>query len=109
MNSMGIFSPAKNLKILFATTEENPFAKVGGLGEVMFSLPRALTRLGHDARVMMPRYGTVDISVHKLSLVHEGLEVPTTPDGGGKRLRCNVREYKPNGESDGQVHTYFLE
>ena len=106
---MGIFSPAKNLKILFATTEESPFAKVGGLGEVMFSLPRALTRLGHDARAMLPRYGTIDISAHKLSLIHEDLEVPTTPDGDGKRLRCNVREYKSTGESGGPVHTYFLE
>lgn len=106
---MGIFNNKPKLKILFVTSEEAPFAKVGGLGEVMFSLPRALGRLGHDARVMIPRYGTIDLELYKLPIIYEGLEVPTTPDAGGKRLRCNVRKFEPTGNAREPVITYFLE
>ena len=65
------------LKILFVTAELTPFVKLGGLGEVMFSLPRALKNLGHDARVMMPRYGTIDPAQWGLKLAHKHLSVAT--------------------------------
>lgn len=42
--------------VLFVAAEAVPFAKTGGLGEVIGSLPRALRRLGVDARVIMPLY-----------------------------------------------------
>ncbi|HTE17378.1 MAG TPA: glycogen/starch synthase, partial [Armatimonadota bacterium] len=48
------------MNILFLTGEMAPFAKVGGLGDVAAALPPALRRLGHDVRVVMPRYGTID-------------------------------------------------
>lgn len=99
----------KKLNILFVTSEAAPFAKVGGLGEVMFSLPRALRARGHDVRVILPRYGSIDPRAHKLSLVYEGLEVPTAPQNGGKRLTCNVLEFKPSSDPRSPVTTYFLE
>jgi len=37
-------------------SESVPFAKTGGLADVIGALPRALARLGHDVDVMMPRY-----------------------------------------------------
>ena len=42
------------------TSEAHPFAKTGGLGEVAAALPAALTRLGHDVTVILPRYRGVD-------------------------------------------------
>ena len=60
MDEMNIFSSKPQLKVLFVASEAAPFAKAGGLGEVMFSLPRAMRKLGHDARVMVPRYAGVD-------------------------------------------------
>ena len=68
------------LKILFVASEEAPYAKIGGLGEVMFSLPRALNQLGHDARVMIPRYGHIALDAHDFRMALEGLEVPSGPD-----------------------------
>jgi starch synthase len=37
-------------------SEALPFAKTGGLGDVLGALPRALSRLGHDVAVVIPRY-----------------------------------------------------
>ncbi|MDD2190173.1 MAG: glycogen synthase GlgA [Eubacteriales bacterium] len=44
------------MNILFISTEAEPFAKSGGLGDVIGSLPRELNKLGADARVMLPLY-----------------------------------------------------
>jgi len=98
----------KGLKVLFVSSEEAPFAKVGGLGEVVFSLPRALRRLGHDARVMIPLYGNIDREKFKLAYVHKNLSVPTAPDGGASVV-CNVRKYESKGSDKEPVTTYFLE
>ena len=47
---------AKPLKVLFATYEVAPFVKLGGLGDVAGSLPKALKKLGVDIRVIAPKY-----------------------------------------------------
>lgn len=44
------------LKILFVTPECAPWVKTGGLGEVSAALPKSLTALGHDVKVLMPAY-----------------------------------------------------
>ena len=54
-------------------SEAHPFAKTGGLAEVLGALPAALARLGHDVTVVLPRYRGVDDSgatriPHTLSL-----------------------------------------
>ncbi|MDK0981289.1 glycogen/starch synthase, partial [Clostridium perfringens] len=44
------------MRVLFATSEANPFIKTGGLGDVMGALPKELRRKGIDARVILPKY-----------------------------------------------------
>lgn len=46
----------KHLKVLVVSAEAAPFAKTGGLADVAGSLPKALSVLGNDVRIVMPRY-----------------------------------------------------
>lgn len=64
------------LKILFLAAEAAPYVKVGGLGDVAGSLPKALRALGHDVRVAMPRYKAVDGKKWDLKRVGELFSVP---------------------------------
>lgn len=41
------------------SSEAAPFAKTGGLADVTGALPRELARLGHQVRLVIPRYGTI--------------------------------------------------
>ena len=47
------------MKVLFAASEVSPFAKVGGLADVVGSLPGALRRERVETRVVMPKYRVI--------------------------------------------------
>lgn len=104
MKNIKIFSnnSLKPLKILFVSSEVAPFVKVGGLGEVLYSLPKALQELGNDVRTMAPRYASINEEEFPMKVILEGLLVPNTEN---EDIVCNVKQYK-NG--DGPIN-YFLE
>ena len=47
------------MQILFVSTEAEPFAKSGGLGDVIGSLPKELIKQGADVRVVLPLYKSI--------------------------------------------------
>ena len=61
------------MKILMVTSEAVPFAKTGGLADAVSALSIALTELGHDVRIILPRYYKIDRE--KLELLPEPMSV----------------------------------
>lgn len=66
------------MKILFISSEATPFAKSGGLGDAVSSLAIALSRAGHDVRILLPRY--YFISKNTLRRINGLLEIETGRD-----------------------------
>lgn len=64
----------KELNILFVASEVASFAKTGGLADVAKALPQAIKALGHNIKVVMPRYYSID--TNKLEKLYEPLGVP---------------------------------
>ncbi len=54
------------MNICFATSECVPYAKTGGLADVAGSLPIALDRLGHQVKLFMPLYQSINTMEHHL-------------------------------------------
>lgn len=65
-----------SLKILMLAAEATPFAKTGGLADVVGELPKAIRALGHDIRVAMPRYGRIDPQQFQLKEALAPFDVP---------------------------------
>lgn len=93
--------PERSLRVLFVASECAPYAKCGGLGDVVASLPKALRKLGVDVRVVIPLYGT--ISREKFGLVEEPSCLVNC--GGGEVNGCGVW----GGVADGDVPMWFIE
>ncbi|RRD28785.1 glycogen synthase [Fusobacterium canifelinum] len=54
------------MKVLFATGEAFPFVKTGGLGDVSYSLPKALVQKENvDVRVILPKYSKISSELLK--------------------------------------------
>ena len=69
------------MKIAFVGSECYPFVKTGGLGDVMYALPRALVREGCEARVILPLYNCIP-DKFKEKMVYQGsFMMDLTSDG----------------------------
>lgn len=67
---------AKSFSVLYVTSEIYPFAKVTPLADVAYSLPLALREIGHDMRVMLPKYGTVSERKNKIHEINRLKDLP---------------------------------
>ncbi len=94
----------KGIKILFLACEAAPFIKIGGLGEVMSSLPKALRELGHDARVMIPNYSSIQKEKFPMETIMEGISIPSGREE--HPITCNVKSTFVEGSN---TPSYFLE
>lgn len=61
----------EHLNIAFIASECVPFAKTGGLADVVGALPGALKRLGHEIIIIIPLYGGIDLNQHHIELYME--------------------------------------
>jgi starch synthase len=87
------------MQIVFAASEAAPFAKTGGLADVVGALPREIAKLGHQVSVFLPLYASVRPHLEKdLNYAVRSLTIPFPHgnrfvgivDGG---LRDAVRYY----------------
>lgn len=64
------------MKIAVAASEVAPFAKTGGLADVLGALPKALQDLGCDVRVFLPKYSSIDESKYDIHYEYAIGEMP---------------------------------
>jgi ADP-glucose type glycogen/starch synthase len=88
------------LKLLMVASEAAPFAKTGGLADVVASLPPALHNLGHDVRLVMPWYRSIQETTGKLSPGRQKLAIPM----GGRVYQASYRICEARG-----VPVYFID
>lgn len=91
----------KKLNILFVSAEVDPFAKTGGLADVAGSLPKELSLLGHDIRVVMPRYGFIS---EKATYV---CDFPV--EMGSRKETCIIKQGGLSDTKGSLIPVYFIE
>lgn len=88
------------LHIVVAGSEAFPFAKTGGLGDVLGALPTALKRLGHQPVVMIPAYRDIRKCGRPIEDTGLRFSVPI----GGRAIGGGILR----GMLPGDVPIYFL-
>ncbi|MCB9803110.1 glycogen synthase [Candidatus Nomurabacteria bacterium] len=63
------------MKVLFVGAELAPLVKVGGLGDVMGSLPKALIRNKVDLKIIIPFYGAIDKKKFLIKLFKKNIKL----------------------------------
>jgi len=91
----------KKMEIIMAGAEMHPFVKVGGLGDVMGSLPLALSKLGINIKVFLPLYGSVNKRKFRIKLFRKNLSVSLN----SRQHKFDVYETKLSGSS---VKVFFI-
>jgi starch synthase len=85
------------LRICLASAEFAPLAKTGGLADVTAALSHYLDGAGHDVRVLLPFYASIDtteLEIHPVTFMQD-LEM----EMGGHRLRWSVDTARIKGRS----------
>jgi len=96
----------KPLNVLFVSSEVEPFAKTGGLADVAGALPQTLKELGHEVRVIMPRYGSIN---ERKSHLHEMLRLKEIDIPVGKKKYPASVKSSFITSNHAKVQVYFLD
>lgn len=92
------------MNILIVASEVAPFAKVSTMADCTGALPGPLRRLGHDVRVITPRYKITDEQAFDLRPVIDRLDVPIS----NRREPCALLEGRIASAPDAALPVYFL-
>lgn len=90
------------MKVLFVAAEAIPFCKTGGLADVAGSLPRALDSCGVRARLILPRYQTLETG----ELQIENLGALSIPFDGVLQRAILQRAFQ---KGNPHAPTYFID
>ncbi len=91
-----------NVKVLMVSAEVVPFAKAGGLADVVGSLPPALKKLGTDIRIVMPKYGLISEKKYKLERIAKDISLPS----GGEIVKIDLyKAFLPKTK----IPVYFID
>jgi starch synthase len=88
------------MRILLVTPEANPFARTGGLAEVIYALAWALVKLGHRVDVVLPLYRQVRESGRPFTFTGKTLSIPLS----WKTLPAEIH----HAEIDPNLNFYFI-
>lgn len=93
-------------RILMVSSEASPWAKSGGLADVLGALPEALGALGHPVAVVVPAYGTVsrNLDAAGADRVIDRLRIPLGWPGRNISTDISIRTLQI-----GNVTMYFVE
>ncbi len=89
------------MKVCLVGPEMVPFAKTGGLGDVVGALPRALGKQGHQVTVFVPLYRETEFGVNRVQALDTDVTVSINDTRQPVSLRV-VRQKKHN------VEIYFI-
>ncbi|HMP42192.1 MAG TPA: glycogen/starch synthase, partial [Roseiflexaceae bacterium] len=93
-----------SLQILIMAAEMVPFAKTGGLADVVGALPKALRALGHDVRVVLPHYSRINEEQFHIQRIVEAYDVPLDD------LETEAALLQTNIDTDhGAIPVYMIE
>ena len=81
--------------IAFIGSECYPFVKTGGLGDVMYSLPKALIHRNCDVKVILPRYKCIPQQYQEKMVYRGSFYMDLTSDG--KQYYVGIMEYVWDG------------
>jgi len=90
------------MKILMVSSEAVPWAKTGGLADMVSALSIAVAEQDHDVKIVIPRYYSIDRS--KLELLPDAMGVPM---GNGEEWSAVYTTKLPGTKKDIQV--YFID
>jgi starch synthase len=92
------------MKILMVSSEAVPWAKTGGLADMVSALSLALAKQGHEVVVVMPRYYSIDREA--LTLLPGALGVPV---GGGEEWSAVYTTAMDGSAAKNPVRVYFID
>ncbi len=95
----------KPLSILFVSSEVVPFAKTGGLADVSGALPQVIREMGHDIRIIIPKYLAVNDRRFKIHDIKRLTDMPIQV--GDKEMLASVKSsFLTNIKT--KVQVYFI-
>ena len=95
--------PRQNYKVLYVSGEVSPFVRISQLGDFMASFPQAIEEEGFEARIMMPKYGTINDRKFRLHDVLRLSDIEVQ-----LKEKIDLLNVKVTALPSSKIQTYFL-